>query len=124
MRKWLLMPLLALSLAACGKKVDQVALLLKAGDQAKAIELLEAQKAKEPELRRNHELLFVLYQYQVAQGEPAKHDAYLQSAIGEYSWLAKDSGISPDYKDMESSLKATDKSRASFEAAYKLVYDR
>ena len=66
----------------------------------------------------------MLNQYLVSQGEPARHDAYLASAIDEYSWIAKQEGLAADYKDMEASLKSTDKTRAAYEAAYAAVYAR
>jgi hypothetical protein len=127
MRKMLVSALALLLLAplSCAKNPENLAAeLLKSGDRAKAIQVLEQAKLSKPENAQTHYMLFVLYQYLVAQGEPAKADAYLQNAIGEYSWIAKDAALPVDYKDMEGSLKSTDKTRAAYEAAYAAVYSR
>jgi hypothetical protein len=127
MRKRLLLSLalgLGLSLS-CGKNPQNAALdLLKSGDRGKALQVLEDARKSKPNEAGTHYLLFVLYQYLVSQGEPAKSAAYLQSAIGEYSWIAKNAGLSEDYKDMEGSLKSTDKTKAAYESAYSAVYAR
>jgi hypothetical protein len=127
MPKLSVLALAALLLAplSCGQNPTNQALgLLKSGDRVKALQVLEQAKLAKPQDAATHYMLFVLYQYLVSQGEPAKSEAYLQSAIGEYSWIAKDAAIPEDYKDMEASLKSTDKTRAAYEAAYAAVYSR
>ena len=116
---------LALAPAGCAKAPDtRAAEMLKAGDRAGALSLLEGFRAKKPGALPTRYLLFVLYQNLAAQGEPARHEAYLQSAIAEYSWIAREAGLSADYRDMEGSLKSTPATRAAYEAAYNAVYAR
>lgn len=125
MRKWIFLPLVTLWLWGCGKSPELAAgELLKAGDRDKAIEVLQAGELKKPDNKSIHYLLFILDEYLVSQGDPAKHDAYLHSAIDEYSWIAKDAGIEPDYRDMEGSIKSKDASRADYESAYNIAYAR
>jgi Tfp pilus assembly protein PilF len=127
MRKylWAVLAIALLAPLGCAKDPNSAAVgLLKAGDRSKALQALEQAKVAKPDYAQTHYLLFVLYQYLVSQGEPAKADTYLQSAIGEYSWIAKNAGIPEDYKDMEGSLKATDKTKTAYEAAYAAVYAR
>ena len=127
MRKTALPALLLslLALAACAKKPDVLAAeLLKAGDRLKALQVLEDAAQKKPDQATTHYLLFQLNEYLALQGEPAKHDAYLNAAIGEYSWIAKSAGLSPDYRDMDGSLKSTDATRSAYQAAYDAVYAR
>lgn len=126
MRKILaVLALVSALLSACGKKPETIALdLLKAGDRAQALQVLEAAKAQKPEQAQTRYLLFVIYEYMVSQGEPARHDKFLASAIDEYSWLAKSAGIPADYRDMEGSLKSSEKTKAAYEAAYAAVYGR
>lgn len=125
MRNFILLALLIFLGAGCGKSPDHAAAeLLKAGDRSKALQILEVSREKNPEHAPTRYLLFVLYQYHVAQGEPSKQEAFLNSAINEYSWIAKQAGFSPDYKDMEGTLKSGDKTRAPYETAYSAVYAR
>src|SRR3954471_17928296 len=87
----------AMAVAGCAKAPDtRAADMLKAGDRAGALSLLEGARAKKPDAKPARYMLFVLYQYLVSQGEPARHEAYLQSAIAEYSWIARDAGLSAD----------------------------
>ena len=117
--------LAAFCLAACAKDPGiQAAALLKAGDRVAALQLLEKARADSPAQAPTRMSLFVLYQYFAAQGEPTRHDAYLQAAIDEYAWIAKAYGIAADYRDMEGSLKSNDKARAAYAAAYAAVYAR
>jgi hypothetical protein len=125
LRKWRWIALAALCLSGCAKSPDLVAAqLLKAGNRDQALQVLEKAKADTPDNKPVRYLLFVIYQDLVAQGEPAKHDAYLQSAIENYSWIAKNEGINEDYRDMEGSIKSKDSSRASYQAAYGTVFNR
>ena len=111
--------------SACAKDPGiQAAALLKSGDRVAALQLLEKARADSPSQASTHMALFVLYQYFAAQGEPTRHDAYLQAAIDEYAWIAKQYGIAADYRDMEGSLKSNDKARDAYAAAYAAVYAR
>jgi len=97
---------------------------LKSGDRVGALQLMEKARADNPSSAPAHMLLFVLYQYFAAQGEPSRHDAYLQAAIDEYAWVSKHYAVSADYRDMEGSLKSNDKARDAYAAAYAAVYAR
>ena len=118
--------LLALAAAfGCGKAASQAADgLLKGGDRLGALKLLEEGRAKNPGALPTRYRLFVLYRYLAAQGDPAGHDAYINSAIGEYEAIAKAEGVTPDYRDMEGSLKGREATRAAYDAAYAAVYAR
>jgi hypothetical protein len=126
MRKLILsLAALAFLSAACGGKPEAKAEdLLKKGDRVAAQAELEKLKADKPDRRETRYLLFNVYRYLKAQGDPKRSDFYLQAAIGEYGWICQTDGVTLNYQDMEGSLKANEKSRPLFEAAYAAVYGR
>lgn len=126
MRKlFLALSALALLSAACGGKPEAKAEeFLKKGDRVAALASLEKVRAESPDRRETRYLLFNLYRYLKAQGEPSKADFFLQAAIGEYGWICQNDGVTLNYQDMEGSLRGNEKSKQLFEAAYAAVYGR
>ena len=124
LRKGLCAALMLGSLAACGRDpLKDSSDLLKKGDMAGAISALQALELKKPELKAPHYELFLIERLQASQAG-GKSDQITEAAIAEYTWICRAEGIDSDYQRMEETLKASDKTKAAFEAAYALVYPR
>ncbi len=115
---------LLLSLAACSHDpMQESSDLLKKGDLNGAQAALQALLMKKPELKAPHYELFLIERLLASQAG-GKSDQITEAAIGDYTWICKAEGIDSDYQHMEETLKASDKTKAAFEAAYALVYPR
>jgi hypothetical protein len=114
---------LALGLAACGgDPMKDASQSLANHDLAKAEVQLAGLVQAQPDLRAAHMQYFVLLRYLALQGAAAQQDAYQNKSIGEYDWLVKSYGLTPDYRDMEGSLKANPQAGQDLTVARRPIY--
>ena len=122
-RMGVLVLFLCAGLAACGgdpMKASNAALAAK--DPVKAEALLDQLLKAEPNLHLARVQHFAVCRYLALQGEAFKQDLFQNKAIADYDALVKDYGLSPDYKDMEASLRANAQAGADLAAARKPLY--
>lgn len=115
--------LAALAFCACAKDpLPPARELIRNGDHAGAIALLEDARSKRPEDKAVRYQLFALYRYMMVQGPAAGQEAFAAKAVSEYDWICKSEGISPEYSAQEESLRKGPASNKRYEEARRPIY--
>lgn len=113
-------------LTACGRDMTQrsVDLLKEGGDVTATEAALRDLSQAHPKEPAPHLARFVLCRHEGSVGEPVKQQEWEVLAIQEYDWLAKHFGFTPDYGDMEGSLKKNPGTAAMMDAVRAPLYGR